>query len=84
MGTGIYGSKPPEFEGAARRQGLFTLPYIPSNRAINHEQSTHVCRHHSNIGYKLETTAGANKQLKPSLVHLLSWLLLLNQLSWKC
>ena len=34
MGTGIYGSKPPKSEGAAQKQGLFRLPYIPGNRAI--------------------------------------------------
>ena len=71
-GTGIYGSKPPKSERAAQGQGLFTLPYIPGNRAItiiishlwlatNHEQSTHARRHHSNRGYKLETTAGVNE-----------------------
>ena len=31
MGTGIYGSKPPESDGAAQGQELFTLP---GNRAI--------------------------------------------------
>ena len=34
MGTGIYGIKLPEYAGAAQGQGLFTFPYIPSNRAI--------------------------------------------------
>ena len=71
-GTGIHGSKLPESEGAARGQGMFTLLYIPGNRAITIIYRTSDWLQITNIVRmladtiatkvtKLETTAGVNE-----------------------